>query len=218
MISIYAQLLIRSCGERLDPKVGEYVEHIVFGTRRIHELLSDLLAFAEVGAQTDQEAGLLDLNAVLEKVRQTLSLAISENEAVIDSDPLPTIRAFENHFVALFQNLIANAIKYRSEMRPEIHITVRDLKNELEFAVADNGIGISPEFHEKVFVAFKRLSGPKIPGTGIGLAICQRVVERYGGRIRVESDVGQGATFIFTLPIDVKVEKLQDNSKEASCN
>ncbi len=213
MISIYAQLLIRSCGDQLDPKMAGYVDHVVFGTRRIHELLADLMAFAEVGAQMEGEAGPLDLNAVLEKVRQTLSLSITENGAEIRADRLPIIKGYERHFVALFQNLISNAIKYRSEQPPRAEISVRKVEGAWEFSVADNGIGIAPEFHEKVFVAFKRLNGPKIPGTGIGLAICQRVVERYGGTIRVQSELGAGATFIFTLPLEAQAE-----TKEAACS
>lgn len=104
------------------------------------------------------------------------------------------------HFIALFQNLIGNAIKYRSERAPRIRISVGTADGWVRFAVADNGIGIDPEYHAKIFVAFKRLHGKDIPGTGIGLAICQRVIERYGGRISAESQLGQGATFIFALP------------------
>jgi signal transduction histidine kinase len=124
---------------------------------------------------------------------------------VITVEPLPILNAYEGHFTPLFQNLIANAIKYRSEAPPKIHISMRDSADDLLFAVSDNGIGIAPEFHEQVLVAFKRLHGRQIPGTGIGLAICQRVVERYGDRIWIQSDVGTGTTFLFTLPRGLRV-------------
>jgi signal transduction histidine kinase len=103
-------------------------------------------------------------------------------------------------FTSLLQNLVANAIKYRSERPPRIHISVQETDGELQFAVADNGIGIEPEYHERIFELFKRLHGKAIPGTGVGLAICKRVVESYGGRIWVESRVGDGAIFFFSLP------------------
>jgi PAS domain S-box-containing protein len=204
-ITVYSQLLVRSYSGVLDDKAAQYVENIVTGTQRIRDLLSDLLSYTEVGVKPEETTQEVDLNGVLEKVMQALAVSIAESGAVITSDPLPVIRAFEGHFIPLFQNLIANAIKYRSEAPPRINISVREIDRKLQFAVADNGIGIAPEFHDKVFVAFKRLHGKHIPGTGIGLAICQRVVERYQGRIWVESEAGEGATFLFTLPFEVKL-------------
>jgi signal transduction histidine kinase len=113
---------------------------------------------------------------------------------------LPLVRVYRGHFQPLFQNLIGNAIKYRSERPPRIHIAVQEVDGELQFSVSDNGMGIDPEYHKQIFEVFRRLHSRKIPGTGVGLAICQRVVERYGGRIWVESNYGSGATFLFTLP------------------
>jgi len=129
---------------------------------------------------------------VLLKIRE-------ESGAAITIDPLPALQTDRAYVIPLFQNLIENAIKYRSTDPLRIHISVADKNGEFEFAVSDNGIGIDGEYHRKIFVAFQRLHGKEIPGTGIGLAICQRIVEHYGGRIWVESKVGEGATFRFTL-------------------
>ena len=127
-------------------------------------------------------------------------MPLDESNATLTVDELPRVRAHEAHMVSLFQNLIANSIKYRSDAPPQIHLTVNEVDGMHRFAVSDNGIGIQPEYHGKIFMAFKRLHGNNIPGSGIGLAICKRVVERYGGRIWVESEAGKGSTFLFTLP------------------
>lgn len=200
MITTYAQLLIRAYPAELDSEAGVFVANIVEGTRRMRSLLSDLLTYSEIGAGLDEPPQMLDLNRVIETVNQNLKAAIDESGAIVESESLPSIAAHENQIVPLFQNLIGNAIKYRSSEPPRIRIFVREVEGRREFAVADNGMGIAPEYHEKIFGVFKRLHGKKIPGTGIGLAICQRVVERYGGRIWVQSEAGQGATFYFTLP------------------
>jgi PAS domain S-box-containing protein len=205
-IAVYSQLLVRSYSGQLDPKAAEFVSNIVVGTQRIRELLADLLAYTEVGVKQEDTLQPVNLNVVLDKVKETLSASIAESGATIIAGDLPVVNVFEGHFISLFQNLIANAIKYRSPAAPPIiNISVTASNGDLQFAVADNGVGIAPEFHEKVFVAFKRLHGKQIPGTGIGLAICQRVVERYGGRIWVQSEAGNGATFLFTLPKDMQV-------------
>ena len=157
-------------------------------------------AYAEIGAGPEKPVGTVDLNAVLDSVRHNLQVAIDESGAHLHVDRLPSLRVYEGHFVSLFQNLIENAIKYRSDRSPDIRISFERTAEQLRLRVADNGIGIAPEYHEKIFSPFKRLHGKQIPGTGIGLAICRRVLERYGGRIWVESEVGKGTTFIFTLP------------------
>jgi light-regulated signal transduction histidine kinase (bacteriophytochrome) len=145
----------------------------------------------------------VDLNLVVDKVRENLTFAMNECNAVITVGRLPIVSGFESHFIALFQNLIGNAIKYRGSKPPHIDIASVFLNGLIQICVSDNGMGIAPEYHSKLFVAFKRLHGENIPGTGIGLAICQRVVERHGGRIWVESELGRGSTFIFTLPADL---------------
>lgn len=211
MIAVYSQLLIRHYSEQqpalprasFDTRAAGFVANIEDGTRRMRELLADLLAYAETGASFEEPAQPLDLNQVIQKVQQNLALAISESGAVLQVSRLPVIQGFESHFTPLFQNLIGNAIKYRSDQPPRIDVAAGRLDGHIQICVSDNGMGIAPEFHTKIFVAFKRLHGRKIPGTGIGLAICQRVVERYGGRIWVESELGRGSNFIFTLPLNV---------------
>ncbi len=200
MITAYSQLLIKSFPGQFNSEASAYVDNIVDGTTRMRELLTDLLAYTEIRSRDEEPLELVDLNAVIENVLQNLKASIDESGAVISSDHLPVVRAFRAHFQPLFQNLIGNAIKYRSEGPPRIHVSVQEVGGELRFSVSDNGMGIDPEYHKQIFEVFRRLHGRKIPGTGVGLAICQRVVERYGGRIWVESQAGHGATFFFTLP------------------
>ncbi|HEX4807476.1 MAG TPA: ATP-binding protein [Bryobacteraceae bacterium] len=203
MITIYSQLLIRRFANVVEPQAAAYIENIESGTERMRALLADLLAYAEIGARVDAPAQPVDLNLVVRKVRENLSLAITESGAVITVAPLPVIRGLKSHFTPLFQNLIGNAIKYRGELPPKIDIGATRMDGDIQIHISDNGIGVAPEYHSRIFVAFKRLHTNKIPGTGIGLAICQRVVERYGGRIWVESDLGQGSNFVFTLPANL---------------
>ncbi|MES1257207.1 MAG: PAS domain S-box protein [Acidobacteriota bacterium] len=199
MIAIFTQLLLRTCPVPSE-QPAIYASHIVDGIQRMRELLADLLAYTEIGATADIPVEPVDLNIVVDKVRENLSAAIAESGAIIAAEALPVLNVSESDFISLFQNLIGNAIKYRSQRHPEIRITMDRKEGQLTFTVADNGIGIEPQYHERIFVAFKRLHGKKIPGTGIGLAICQRVAERYGGCIRVKSELDHGAAFIITLP------------------
>ena len=153
------------------------------------------------GSHRPETAELIDLNLVFQKVLQNCQTAIEETEATLTSDHLPVVRGRQAHFVQLFQNLLGNAIKYRGELSPRVHLSAENRNGEWLFAVSDNGMGIEQQYHQQIFGVFKRLHGKAIPGTGIGLAICQRVVERYGGRIWVESELGRGSTFYFTLPL-----------------
>jgi hypothetical protein len=200
MITAYSQLLIKSYPGEFDSKASIFVDNIVDGTTRMRDLLSDLLAYTEIRNPDEEPMESVDLNVVVENVRQNLKTSIDESGAVVTSDRLPVLRAYRAHFEPLFQNLIGNAIKYRGAQPPRIHVSVQEVDGELRFTVSDNGIGIDPEYHQQIFEVFRRLHGKKIPGTGVGLAICQRVVERYGGRIWVESKSGEGSTFLFTLP------------------
>jgi PAS domain S-box-containing protein len=200
MITAYSQLLIKSHSGEFTSEATVFVDHIVSGTTRMRELLADLLAYTEIRSRDEEPLELVDLNTVLEDVRQNLKASIDESGTEVTSDRLPIVRAYRAHFQPLFQNLIGNAIKYRSARPPRIHVSVQEKDGGLQFSVSDNGIGIEPEYHKQIFEVFRRLHGRKIPGTGVGLAICQRVVERYGGRIWVESQPGVGSTFRFTAP------------------
>jgi hypothetical protein len=204
MITAYSQLLIKSYPGQFDSEASVFVGNIVDGTTRMRDLLADLLAYTEIRGRDEEPLEVIDLNVVIENVQQNLKASIDESGAVLTNDPLPLLHAHRAHFQSLFQNLIGNAIKYRSAQPPRIHISVQQVDGELRFTVSDNGIGIPAEYHKHIFEVFRRLHSRKIPGTGVGLAICQRIVERYGGRIWVESQAGQGATFFFTLP-DVAV-------------
>jgi PAS domain S-box-containing protein len=200
MITAYSQLLIKSYPGEFGSEASVFVANIVDGTTRMRDLLADLLAYTEIRGRDEEPLEIIDLNTVIENVRRNLKASIDENSAVLTHDPLPLLHAHRAHFQSLFQNLIGNAIKYRSAQPPCIHISVQPVDGELRFTVSDNGIGIPAEYHKHIFEVFRRLHSRKIPGTGVGLAICQRIVERYGGRIWVESQAGHGATFFFTLP------------------
>jgi PAS domain S-box-containing protein len=200
MITTYSQLLLKGYRGQLEGQAGLCVQNIADGTKRMRDLLADLLAYTQLTTDGQESSEVADLNMVHEKALHNLRAAIEENAAVITCDPLPTVRGREAHFIQLFQNLIGNSIKYRSDSPPCIHVAADKQDGCWRFAVSDNGIGIDPLYQKQIFGIFKRLHGKQIPGTGIGLAICQRVVERGGGRIWVESQPNRGATFYFTLP------------------
>ena len=200
-IANYAELLVRRYPDSADSDINRFKGFIVQGVSRMETLLNDLLTYSLLGGPQEKPALLLDCNDVLAHALQNLQTSIVESGAVITHDPLPQVVAHESHIAQLFQNLISNAIKYRSDVAPRVHIRVQRQENEWRFSVTDNGIGIEPIYFQKIFGIFKRLHGKAVPGTGIGLAICTKVVERYGGRIWVESQPGQGSTFYFSLPI-----------------
>lgn len=143
---------------------------------------------------------IVDLNLVFKKTLENCKSAIEESGGIVTCDPLPSLRGYEPHFLQLLQNLIGNAIKYRSGQVPRIHVSAENTGSIWRLAVVDNGIGIAPAYQQQIFGVFKRLHGKDLPGTGIGLAICQQVVERYGGQIWVESQPDEGATFFCTFP------------------
>jgi PAS domain S-box-containing protein len=200
MITVYSQLLVEAAGVQGE-QAAVCLDHIVGGTRRMRQLLGDLLDYAETGGGPEKELTTVDLNVVIANVSRNLDLAIRDSGATIQvADRLPPLFAYEGHCVSLFQNLIENAIKYRSDRPLDIRIFCEEAGGYLQFSVSDNGIGIAAAHHEKIFSPFKRLHGQNIPGTGIGLAICKRILERYDGRIWVESEEGKGTRFLFTFP------------------
>ncbi len=200
MVVNFTQLLARECGGKLGGEADQFIAYSVEGALRIETLLKALLAYWEVTGREQDSFASVDCGAVLAKALLNLEAAIAESGAMVTSDPLPTVVAEEVMLIQLFQNLISNAIKFRGGETPRVHIsTERDGEGWL-FSVRDNGIGIEPQDADRVFGMFKRLHGSEIPGTGIGLALCRKIVERKGGRIWVESEAGRGATFKFTIP------------------
>jgi PAS domain S-box-containing protein len=200
MITTYSQLLLKRSGDQLSEETSRCVEFISEGTNRMRELLADLLAYTQLSSDAQEQIESIDLNLVFRKVLENCKATIDESSASVTSDYLPRVNGYEPHFVQVFQNLISNALKYRGQQTPRIHVSAMNESGMWRLAVADNGIGIDPIYHRQIFGVFKRLHDKTIPGTGMGLAICQRVVERYGGRIWVQSQANQGATFYFTLP------------------
>jgi PAS domain S-box-containing protein len=202
MITSYSQLLLKGYRGQLDGEASTCLGFITDGTKRMRELLADLLAYTQVTGDPQDAVASVDLNEVFRTTLENCKVAIGEAGATVTSDKLPAVPGHKPHFVQLLQNLVSNALKYRGEYPPRIHVSAERGVGLWRLAVEDNGIGIAPEYHKQIFGVFKRLHGRTIAGTGIGLAICQRVVERHGGRIWVESQAGQGATFYFTLPAD----------------
>ena len=204
MVVNFTELLGREYAGKLGEEADQFISYSVEGALRIEALLKALLAYWEVTEREQDSFASIDCGAVLAKALLNLQAAIAQSGAIVTSDPLPTVVAEEVLLMQLFQNLISNSIKYRGEETPRIHVSAeRDAEGWL-FAVRDNGIGIDPQDAERVFGMFKRLHGSEIPGTGIGLALCKKVVERQGGRIWVESEAGRGATFKFTIPGGLK--------------
>ncbi|MGA2194310.1 MAG: ATP-binding protein, partial [Bryobacteraceae bacterium] len=200
MVVNFTELLGREYAGKLGNDADTFISYSVQGALRIEALLKGLLAYWEITDREQDSFSPIDCGTVLAKALLNLQVAIAENGAVVTSDPLPTVVAEEVLLTQLFQNLISNSIKYRSKEAPRIHVSAERDAEGWMFAVRDNGIGIDPQDADRVFGMFKRLHGSEIPGTGIGLALCKKVVERKGGRIWVESEIGKGATFKFTIP------------------
>lgn len=200
MVASYVQLLARRYRDRLDDDARDFIGYAVEGVTRMQRLINDMLNYALVGIDA-LEFEETDCNAVLAEVLMNLKPLIEEHHASVSQDILPCVAASHSQLGQLLQNLIVNAIKFHGEAPPQIHVGARQLDKEWEFSVSDNGIGIEAEYFESIFLIFKRLhSREEYAGTGIGLAICKRIVERHHGRIWVESTAGQGATFRFTIP------------------
>ena len=200
-VAIFTQLLSDHFANNLDAQGGEFLSMIVNSAQRMQLLIKDLLAYTRATNRDEQVEEPVDAQPVLDSLLFDLRHLIRDHQAVITCDPLPAVRVHKVHLQQLFQNLLSNAMKYRAETPPRVHIRANPCAAHWLFSVKDNGIGIDPKYAEQIFGVFKRLhSSDQYPGTGIGLAICQKIVERYGGRIWVQSELGKGAEFLMTLP------------------
>ena len=200
MITSFLQLLERRYNDQLDTDANEFIGFAVDGAKRLDEMIKDLLAYSQVSSE-EREFSPIKLENILEETLINLKVQIDENNAIITHDLLPTVNGNDKLLVQLFQNLIANAIKYRSEDIPKIHISSNDEQNQYLFSVKDNGIGIDSEHQNRIFTIFQRLHrNDEYEGTGIGLAIAQKIIQELGGAIWVESKLGKGSTFYFTIP------------------
>jgi PAS domain S-box-containing protein len=200
MVTSFSQLLEKNYKGRLDADADEFIGYIVDGGRKMDALVNDLLEFSRITSR-GKPFEPTDMNAVLSEVLKSLSVTIRENKVEIEAGMLPIVSVDRSQMALVFQNLVANAIKFREASAPVVAIDATRVRNEWVLSVRDNGIGIDPEYHEKIFELFQRLnSREQYPGTGIGLAICKRIVERHGGRIWVESEPGMGSTFFFIIP------------------
>ena len=195
-----AQLLQQRYEGQLDSQADEFINLIVDGTQRMQTLINDLLAYSRIGRRGETIRS-TEAEAALKATIDNLTMAVREYGATITYESLPTVKADATQLIQLFQNLIGNAIKFRAERPPQIHVGVSDAGNFWQFSVLDNGIGIEPQYFERIFLVFQQLhTRREYKGTGIGLAICKKIIERHGGNIWVESEVGKGSTFYFTLP------------------
>jgi light-regulated signal transduction histidine kinase (bacteriophytochrome) len=201
IVTSFTQLLSKEYKGTLDEKADKYIAYAVEGAERMEALLRAMREYWEASERGEDHRTAVDGNEVLHTALLNLQETIAKTGATVTHTPLPSVWAQEGVLVQVFQNLVGNAIKYRSEEPPRVHVSAAENSaGEWEFSVRDNGIGIAPEFTETIFTMFSRLNGNKYRGSGIGLALCRKVVERLGGRIWVESELGRGSDFRFTIP------------------
>ena len=199
-VNTMAQLLSKRFADQLGEQGKEVIGLIAGAAGRMTRLIDDILSFANAGEVNRGPARPVALNQVLERTLANLEDEIKETEAVVESDPLPSVLAHETPMLQMFQNLVGNALKYRGDAPPRVLVSAQESGTECVISVKDNGIGIAPEYAEEIFKPFKRLHGPEYPGSGIGLASCKKIAAAYGGRIWVESEPGKGSTFFFSVP------------------
>lgn len=201
-IGVYSQLLAERYRDQVDEEVQEFIGYITDGVERTQALITDLLQYSRVELQ-NKAMTLVNCNELCDRVLQDLQLRIEETNAQITHDLLPTVWADSRRIAQVFRNLLSNALKFHGAQPPRVHVSAARKGGEWYFTVKDNGIGIDPQFHERIFLIFQRLHlRQDYPGTGIGLALCKKIIEQHGGSIWVESRLGEGATFIFTLPVE----------------
>jgi len=216
MVAAYTQLFAERYRGKLDEQAEKYIGYAVDGATRMQTLIQDLLRFSRAGRL---QADLKSTNSgwVVDQAIRQLTAAIHESGAVILRGELPQILADESHLIQVFQNLIANAIKFRGSQPPKVEITAQQDCDNWRFTVSDNGIGIAPQDLENIFVIFRRLhTRQEYPGNGIGLSICKKVIERHGGHIWAESTLGQGSKFKFTVPMLERAEQFFCTKSEAT--
>ena len=202
MVASYVQLLARRYKGKLDGDADEFIGYAVDGAKRMQQMINDLLAYSRVGRRAEDFKP-VECEAALDWALMNLSTLIAESDSVITHDPLPTVMAYAGQLGQLFQNLVGNAIKFRAESPPRIHVSAERKGSEWLFSVRDNGIGFDMQYADRIFMIFQRLHGKeKYSGTGIGLAICKKILERHGGRIWAESEPGKGTIFYFTIPAE----------------
>jgi PAS domain S-box-containing protein len=200
MVTSFLQLLEKRYKDKLDNKANEYINYAVDGAERMKQLILDLLEYSRVNS-SKAEVEEVDVNNIIEDLKLTYKTFLSQTKGTINFTNLPKVEGNKTQILQLFQNVIGNAIKYRSSLPPVINISFEEENGFYKFAIADNGIGIDPKFFHKIFIIFQRLHNrEEYSGTGIGLAICKKIIDKHGGRIWVESNPGQGTTFYFTLP------------------
>ncbi|MCE3280023.1 MAG: response regulator receiver sensor signal transduction histidine kinase [Bacteroidetes bacterium] len=201
-ITSYIQLLQKKFSNKLDPEAIEFMEFVVNGSKRMKTLINDLLEYSRINS-AESKFEKVDCNDILFEVSQNLQNSIKDSDAKIEIENLPVIKANKMHMVQLFQNLIGNSLKFKSERQPVIKVKAKKIEGYYLFSVEDNGIGIKKEYSTKIFEIFQRLhSMQHYPGTGIGLAICMKIVQKLGGEIWMESEYGKGTTFLFTVRAD----------------
>ena len=202
MVSSYTQLLAKRYAGKLDSDADEFIAFAVDGAARMQRLIQDLLAYSRVSKEVRQFEPTA-VGVALNYALDNLVNAVKESRAVVTHDPLPAVMGDERQLVQLFQNLLSNAVKFSGEQPPRIHVSAKPSAGGWLFSIHDNGIGLDPQYADRIFVIFQRLHNrQEYPGTGIGLAICKKIVERHGGHIWVKSEPGKGATFYFTIRDD----------------
>ena len=200
MVTSYTKLLASRYEGKLDQDANDFIAFAVDGASRMEQLIHDLLSYSRAGERNNMSK-FVNCEEALNDALENLKTAMDECRATVTHDPLPTVNGDTTQLIQVFQNLIGNGVKFRSDRSPSIHVSARQQGEEWLFCVQDNGIGIEAQYLDRIFVLFQRLHGrEEYPGTGIGLAICKKIVETHGGRIWVESEFGKGSTFCFTLP------------------
>ena len=199
MVASYLQLISKRFFDKLDDDGKQFINFAVDGSKRMQALINDLLNFSRVSTRAKPFSS-TDMNEIMLVVKNNISQLIADRKVNFSFDEMPTINTDYGQIIQLLQNLVINGIKFNTKDNPEIHVSAKDLGSVWQFSVKDNGIGISPEHFERIFVIFQRLHlRDKYEGTGIGLAVCKKIVERHGGKIWVESEENKGTTFYFTI-------------------